>query len=103
MPIFGIVLDIGNMSDRAVQDDPTYRKTAARTHRERPSHDLQCLGVEVVQGDGVELLAIEAEEPAEESVAQSHGAADDRVEYRLLVRRRARDHAEDFARRRLLV
>src|SRR5205823_12200797 len=32
MPILGIALDIGNMSDRAVQDGPTYRQTSARTH-----------------------------------------------------------------------
>ncbi len=50
----------------------------------------------------VHHIAIEAAERAEDTVAQSRGAFDDRGEDWLYVRRRAANHAEDLAGRRLL-
>ena len=63
---------------------------------------LEGFGGVVVLGDLVDQLAVELKERAEESVAQPHGASDDRVEHRLHVGRRAADDPQDLARRRLL-
>ncbi|HWO91801.1 MAG TPA: hypothetical protein VNP53_07505, partial [Methylomirabilota bacterium] len=54
-------------------------------------------------GNLMEQLAVELTERTEESVAQLHGAPDDRVEHRLGIGRRARDHTQDLAGRRLLL
>ncbi len=56
-----------------------------------------CTGREVHQ------LAVEPEDGAQQSVAQPHGASHDRIEDRLDVRRRLADHAQDLARRGLLL
>src|SRR6266851_3685083 len=61
------------------------------------------LGAEVVLSHLVDKLAVVPEERAEESVAQSHGAPDDRVEDRLDVSRGAADHPQDLSCRRLLL
>jgi hypothetical protein len=53
--------------------------------------------------DMVDHLALELKDRAEEPVAQSHGASDDRVEDGLDVRRRSADGAQDLSRRRLLL
>ena len=57
----------------------------------------------VVPGDKMEQLAVELIEPAEESIAQLHGASDDRVEDRLHVGLRPADDAQDLSRRCLLL
>src|SRR2546426_12456823 len=54
-------------------------------------------------GDVMDQLAVELIEPAEEPVAQPHGASDDRVEDRLHVDLRPADHPQDLRRRRLLL
>ena len=51
----------------------------------------------------MEAFTVELEHRAEETVAQPDGAADDCVEHRLDVGRRAADHPQDLARRRLLL
>src|SRR5262245_52206647 len=49
----------------------------------------------------MDQLAVESDEPAEEAVAQSHGAFDDRVKDWLNVHRRARNDAQNVAGRGL--
>src|SRR5262249_4648028 len=56
-----------------------------------------------VRGNAVEVLAVPAVEQAESRITESNGARHDRVEYRLRVIRRARDHAQDICRGRLLL
>ncbi len=56
----------------------------------------------IVVGDEVHQLAVEPVRRAHACAAQAHRAGDDRVENRLHVGRRARDDAQDLARRRLL-
>jgi len=54
-------------------------------------------------GDIVEQLTVELIERAEESVAQLHGASDDRVEDRLRIGPRPADDPQDLACRRMLL
>src|SRR5215813_1160557 len=95
-----IELDIGYVDNRALEDRPA-RPEGSGWARRPDATRLRCgFGGVVVLGDLVEQLAVELKERAEESVAQSHGASDDRVEHRLHVGRRPADHAQDLARRR---
>jgi hypothetical protein len=58
---------------------------------------------EVVVRNEMHQLAIETVHSPKESIAQTHGAFRDRIEYWLHVRRRARNHPEDLAGRCLLL
>ena len=58
---------------------------------------------EVVLGDQMDQLAVEPKERAEETVAQLHGASDDRVEDRLDVGLGLTNDPQDFARGGLLL
>jgi hypothetical protein len=56
-----------------------------------------------VMGDKAQVIAVPPEDRGVEPVAQTDGALGDGVEYRLDVRWRTRDDAEDLGRRRLLL
>ena len=79
------------MDNGALQDCPGGPQGPGWARRVYAMHRLEGLGGVVVMGDMVEQLAVELKEGAEESVAQSHGASDDRVEDRLHVGLRATD------------
>src|SRR5262244_1293608 len=98
-----IELDIGYVDNRALEDRPARPEGSGWARRPDATRLLCGFGGVVVLGDLVEQLAVELKERAEESVAQSHGASDDRVEHRLHVGRRLADHPEDLAGRRLLL
>ena len=101
MLVLRIELDIGYVDNRALEDRPPCPEGPGWARREYAMHRLEGFGGEVVLGDQMEQLAVELEERAEESVAQPHGASDDRVEDRLHVGLRPADDAQDLARRRL--
>src|SRR5438309_11991501 len=103
MLVLRVDLDVGYVDNGALQDCPGGPQGPGWARRVYAMHRLEGLGGVVVMGDMVEQLAVELKEGAEESVAQSHGASDDRVEDRLHVCRRLADHAKDLARRRLLL
>jgi hypothetical protein len=64
---------------------------------------LKGFGAEIMLCDMVEQLAVELMERTGESIAQPHGAPDDRVEDRLHVGLRPTDDTQDLSRRRLLL
>ena len=66
-------------------------------------HRLEGFRSVVVLRHVMNQLAVELKECAEESVAQSHSASDDRVEDRLHVSLRPADDVQDLAGRRLLL
>src|SRR6185295_2648124 len=100
---FWVEFDIGYVDYRALQDRPAGPEAPAGGRRVQSSHLLEGFWGEVVAGHMMDQLAVEPNEPAEESVAQLHGALDDRVEHRLHVGRRAADDPQDVAGRRLLL
>src|SRR5262249_35113514 len=102
MLILRIDLDIGYVDNCAFEDRPTVQKGSRRARRVYTTYRLEGFGRVVVLRDLVHQFAVELIERAEESVAQPHGASDDRVEDGLQVCGRARDHAEDLGRGGLL-
>src|SRR3990172_3784784 len=103
MLVLRIDLDVGYVDNRALEDRPPCPEGPRWPHREYSTHLLEGFGGEVVLGDMAEQLAVELKERPEESVAQPHGASNDRVEDRLDVGLRLADHPEDLARRGLLL
>jgi hypothetical protein len=95
--------DIGDVDHRALQDGPRGQEGPAERRRIYAVCRFEGLRSVVVLGDMMDLLAVEPKERAEEPVAQSHRAPDDRVEDRLDVGLRPADHAQDLRRRRLLL
>jgi hypothetical protein len=75
-----IYLDVWDVDHRALQDRPPSPERPGWERREYAVRCLESFGGEVVLGDTVEQFAVELKERAEESVAQPHGAPDDRVE-----------------------
>src|SRR5712691_692538 len=101
--VFRIDLHVGYVGNRAIQDCPARPAAPAGARREYAMRRLEGFGSVVVLGDQMEQLAVEPIERAEESVAQSHGTSDNRVEDRLHVGLRLADDAQDLRRRRLLL
>src|SRR6185503_21024351 len=87
--------DIGDVDHRALQDGPRGQEGPAERRRVYAVCRFEGLRSVVVLGDVMDLLAVEPKERAEEPVAQSHRAPDDRVEDRLDVGLRPADHAQD--------
>ncbi len=79
--------DVGYVDHRAIQDRPPWQESPSWARREYAVHLLEGFAGEVVLGYVMDQLAVELEERAEETVAQSHGASDDRVEDRLHIGR----------------
>ena len=92
-----IPLDIADVDDRTLHHCPGGDVVATGYHRIQAPDSLMPLFREVVVSDEMEPLAVEPEHRAHERVAQPDGALHDRIEHRLHVRRRARDHAQDLA------
>src|SRR5215470_6724154 len=97
---FRIDFTIGYVDNGALEDRPPCSEGPGRACREYAMRRLEGFGGEVVLGDQMEQLAVKLIDPAEEPVAQGHGASDDGVEDRLHVGRRAADHPKDFGGRR---
>src|SRR5713101_4480841 len=91
------------MDHRALKDRPPCPAAPVWARREYAAQFLEGFRGVVVMGDVMDQLAVELIEPAEEAVAQPHGASDDRVEDRLHVGLRAADDAQDLSCRRLLL
>ena len=72
-------------------------------HRVLGPKQLGIIRADIVAGDEVEQLAIEAEHVREQAAAQRDGVAHDRLEHRLDVGRQGADHAQDRGGRRLLL
>src|SRR5438128_6581277 len=102
MLVLRIDLDVGHVDHRALQDCPPCPEGPSWACWVYAMHLCEGLTSVVVPGDKMEQLAVELIEPAEESIAQLHGASDDRVEDRLHVGLRPADDAQDLSRRRLL-
>ncbi len=98
--VLGIQAHIGNVNDRAIENGPTRIGATRRPSRESLSYHGEGFGARIVRRDEPLHLAIEQEEVRVERVAQPDRTLGDRVEHGLHVRRRARDHLEDLARRR---
>src|SRR5262245_56885076 len=96
-----IELEVWYLHNRAVENCPPWSVCPGWAPREYAPHLLKGFGGVVVLGDRMDQLAVELIEPAEEAVAQSRGAPDNRVKHRPHISRRAADHAQDFACRRL--
>src|SRR6266436_1176895 len=64
---------------------------------------LKLTGRIIVYAGDIDQVAVVAPDYPEDRTAQDAGVADDRVEHGLDIGRRARDHAKDLARRRLLL
>ena len=60
-------------------------------------------GIQLLERPDVNLLAVEPEKRAEIGLAKAQRVGRDRVEYRLHIRRRPADHAQDLAGRGLLL
>src|SRR5215831_15511084 len=88
MLVLWIEVDIGYVDNRTLEDRPAGKEGPGWARREYAMRRLESLRSVVVLGDQMEQLAIEPIERAEESAAQPHRAADDRVEDRLGVGRR---------------
>ena len=83
-----------------VHDGPA----ASRTAPEQPGFaDFQADGHRAIAGHAPHPVAFDLEERRVAGLAQPRSVPDDGVQDRLQVGRRARDHAEDLARRRLLL
>src|SRR5713226_10264357 len=89
------------MDHRALKDRPPCPAAPVWARREYAAQLLEGFGGVVVMGDVMDQLAVELIEPAEESVAQPHGASDDRVEHRLHVGLGPADDTQNLSGRRL--
>ena len=102
-----IVVRIGQrvlQSDhRPGEHDPSGDLGRVGPHRVLGPQQLHIARADVVAGDEMEQLAIEAEHVGKQAAAQSDRVAHDRLEHRLHLGRRGADHAQDRRRRRLLL
>src|SRR5262245_26401248 len=99
----GVLLEVGHMDRRTVEDRAARVSAAIESPWELPAHDVQGRRRPVVLRDEMELLSVKSEHRAEETVAQVDRAPNDRNEHGLDIRGRAADHPKDLARRRLLL
>src|SRR5262244_3569819 len=88
MLVLRVEVDIGYVDNRALEDRPACKEGPGWARREYAMRCLEGLRSVVVLGDKIEQLAVELIERAEESAAQPHRAADDRVKNRLGIGRR---------------
>src|SRR5713101_6484792 len=103
MPVLQIELNVGDMDNRALENRPPYPEGPGWGRREYAVRRLEGFWSEVVLGNEIDQLAVELMERAEGSIAQPHGASDDRVEDRLHIGLRPADDAQDLSGRRLLL
>src|SRR6266446_10877860 len=103
MLVIGIELDIGYVDHRALKDRPSWQQRPGWPRRIYAMRLLKGFAGVVVMGDKMNELSVELKEPAEESVAQPHGASDDRVENRLDVGLRPADDTQNLRGCRLLL
>src|SRR5437899_2373639 len=103
MLVLRIDLDVGHVDHRALQDCPPCPEGPSWACWVYAMHLCEGLTSVVVPGDKMEQLAVELIEPAEESIAQLHGASDDRVEDWLHIGLRLADDAQNLSGCRLLL
>src|SRR5207247_309965 len=94
--------DVRDVDDRAVTNGTRRATCAARAHWERLPEGLDSRGARAIDSAEVNPLTVEAGDRGHLGLAQPDRAFADDVEYRLQVRRRSGDHAQDLAGRRLL-
>ena len=98
-----ICRDVRDLGHGAAQDRATCGAVLGGRPRKGAAEGGEPLRAQVMRGGVVHLLAIEAQDEAELPVAELRGAPGERVEDGLDVGRRATDHAQDVAGRRLLL
>ena len=91
MLVLRIDLDVGYVDDGALEDRPACKEGPSWARREYAMRRLEGFRGVVVVGDEMNQLAVELIERAEQSVAQPHGASDNRVEDRLGIGRGSAD------------
>src|SRR5258705_13736476 len=97
MLVFRIELDIRHVDDRTLDNRSPCPEGPRWTRREYAIRRLEGFRGVVVLGHTVEEFTVKLIERAEEAAAQSHGAADDRVEDRLDVGLRPADDVQNFS------
>jgi hypothetical protein len=86
-----------------VQHCAPHRGVAGRRARERASQRGDSCGIHPFHGSDGHLAVRKERDEAQCGLAQARRAGDDCVEHGLNIGRRARDHAQDFARGGLLI
>ena len=102
-PDLGVLLDVGHVNRRAVEDRTARDGAPIGSSWEHASKGIESWRRQIVVCDEMEPFSVELEHRAEETVAQLDRAADDCVKHGLDVGWRTADHPEDLARRRLLL
>jgi hypothetical protein len=102
MPEFLIEVDIGRMDHSAVKDRPAGSRGPTGRGRQDATYDVKRFGSPIVCGFEVHQITVEADERAEDSVAQPRGTLDNRVEDGLCVSGGPRNDTQDLGRRGLL-
>ena len=98
----GSVSDVGDLTDRRVEDRPARSPDADRRGKTRQITSSDLAAKVVMRRPGGRAPHPTDRRP-ESSAAEPHRALDDRVQHGLDVSRRARDHPQDLAGRRLLL
>ena len=101
--VFGIGLHVGDFGDRAGGDGPRRSRAAAGFHREGAADQLDRLRRQAVMRLEMQQRPVEQVDIAVARVAEPRRARDDRIQHRLDVGRRLRDHAQYVAGRGLLL
>src|SRR5262245_36405885 len=99
-PLRALLLRVEHVNDGVVAKGSTGRQRSSNWRRIESCYHL---GRRVLNTDQIDQIALEPEDRSENSVAQRHATAQDGVEDRLHVSRRAADDTQDLARRRLAI
>ncbi len=102
-PVVWIGIDVRNLLDGSAQNGPPGAASAVRRDGEAATPGLDSLGRHSMVGYEVEEFPIEAKHGAKLSITESPRILGDRVKDRLDIGGRAGDHAQNLARRRLLL
>ena len=102
-----VVIRIGkrivHVNNRLRQNDSTGNLGDVRAHRIQAAHYFDRLRQRVMIGNEMQLLAVEPENVGKQAVAEGNRISRDGIEHRLDIGRRAANHAQNFARRSLLL
>ena len=96
-----LCLSVGDIENHAVPCDLCRERTVVERNRICARELVTVLAPREMERREMQLMIQNKEGAAIERVGQSCGSLGDRVEHRLHVGRRARDHTKDLARRRL--
>jgi hypothetical protein len=101
--VLRICRQVGNLHDLPRQDSATGSKAPAGSARIHVTNSLSAFRADGRLRDKVQKLTVEGRYETAVGATQTHGGLGDSIEDGLNVRGRARNDAEDLARRRLLL